>query len=42
MFVSELIRIVICGVDYRYTSAAYTTTTLKLGPIASGRLGKRL
>jgi branched-chain amino acid transport system permease protein len=34
MFVGEVVLILTFGVDYRYTSAAYTTTTLKLGPIA--------
>jgi branched-chain amino acid transport system permease protein len=33
MFVAEVLLIVQFGVDYRYSEAAYTATTLKLGPI---------
>jgi branched-chain amino acid transport system permease protein len=34
MFVGEVVLILAFGVDYRYTSAPYASTTLKLGPIA--------
>ena len=34
MFVGEVVLILTFGVDYRYTSAAYASTTLKLGPVA--------
>ena len=34
MFVGEVVLILTFGVDYRCTSAAYASTTLKLGPIA--------
>jgi branched-chain amino acid transport system permease protein len=34
MFVGEVVLILSFGVDYRYTSADYVSTTLKLGPIA--------
>lgn len=33
MFVGEVVLILMFGVDYRYTSAAYASTSLKLGPI---------
>jgi branched-chain amino acid transport system permease protein len=34
MFVGEVLLILAFGVDYRYSSAAYTSITIKLGPIA--------
>ena len=34
MFVGEVVLILTFGVDYRYSSAEYTSTTLKLGPVA--------
>jgi branched-chain amino acid transport system permease protein len=34
MFVGEVVLILTFGVDYRYASAAYTSTTLKLGSVA--------
>jgi branched-chain amino acid transport system permease protein len=33
MFIGEVALIMLFGVDYRYASAAYTSTTLKLGPL---------
>jgi branched-chain amino acid transport system permease protein len=33
MFIGEVALIMVFGVDYRYASAAYTSTTLKLGPL---------
>lgn len=34
MFVGEVVLILIFGADFRYASADYTSTTLKLGPVA--------
>ena len=34
MFVGEVVLILTFGVDYRYSSAEYTSTTFKLGPVA--------
>jgi branched-chain amino acid transport system permease protein len=34
MFVGEVVLILLFGVDYRYTSAPYATTSIKLGTIA--------
>ena len=34
MFVGEVVLILLFGVDYRYTSAAYASTSIKLGKIA--------
>jgi branched-chain amino acid transport system permease protein len=34
MFVGEVALILAFGVDYRYASASYTATTLKIGPVA--------